>query len=272
MLSLILLCRTLRRQDRPTAHPRHREYASPPAANRRRDTDRWRRQLTKLPRPFPQYPPLTLRYGMMRLLRCASGAACAGQWLWGPARTFDMIVLTEQRMRSRLLSYIPVPQAVLASIAIPQQSLTCILTMSGSLSHCLSRCIGCVSGSKLDENAVHGIKVITYKLVCQLCEKRDLLCVKASVIEIITIRDFNAPTITAPNRFKRVGTHERRNITADCPCGHVELKRKIVVCIMPSTAQHLYQLLPPFARAHVFTPSPPLSGVNDKKYKRQLLS
>ena len=67
-----------------------------------------------------------------------------------------------------------------------------------------------MSGSKLDENAVHGIKVITYKLVCQLCEKRDLLCVKASVIEIITIRDFNAPTITAPNRFKRVGTKALR--------------------------------------------------------------
>ena len=94
---LMLLCRILRRQDRPTAHPRHREYASPLAANRRRNTDRWRRQLTKLPRPFPQYPPLTLRYGMMRLLHCASGAACAGQWPWVPARTFDVIVLTEQR-------------------------------------------------------------------------------------------------------------------------------------------------------------------------------
>ena len=159
------VCRILRRQDRPTAHPGTWEYASPPAANRRRDTDRWRRQLTKLPRPFPQYPPLTLRYGMMRLLRCASGAACAGQWLWGPARTFDMIVLTEQRMRPRLLSYIPVPQAVLASIAIPQQSLTCILTMSGSLSHCLSRCIGCVSGSKLDENAVHGKRFTLYQKI-----------------------------------------------------------------------------------------------------------
>lgn len=80
-----------------------REYASPPAANWRRDTDRWWRHLTKLPRPFPQYPPLTLRYGIVRLLRCASGAACAGQWPWVPARAFDMIVLTEQRVRSHLL-------------------------------------------------------------------------------------------------------------------------------------------------------------------------
>ena len=123
----------------PYTSPPAREYASPPAADRRRDTDRWRRQLTRLPKPFPQYPPLTLRYGMMRLLRCASGAARAGQWLQGPARTFDMIVLTERGCGFTSSPAIPVPQAVHASKAIPQQSLICILIMSGSLSHCLSR-------------------------------------------------------------------------------------------------------------------------------------
>lgn len=46
---------------------------------------------------IPTVSPLTLRYGTMRLLRCASGVACAGQWPWVPARTFDVIVLTEQR-------------------------------------------------------------------------------------------------------------------------------------------------------------------------------
>jgi len=90
----IQLCRFLKRQDRPTALPRHKEYASLSAANRRRDTDRWRRQVTRLPKPFPQYPPLTLRYGMMRLLRCALGAASTSQQLWSSARTFDVIVLT----------------------------------------------------------------------------------------------------------------------------------------------------------------------------------
>lgn len=115
------------------------EYASPPAANWRCDTDRRRRQLTRLPRPFPQYPPFTLRYRMTRLLRCASDAACAGQWPWGSARAFDMIVLTKRGIRSHLLPCIPVPQAVYASKAMPQQSLTCILIMRGSLSHCLPR-------------------------------------------------------------------------------------------------------------------------------------
>ena len=37
-----------------------------PATARRRDTSRWWRQLTKLPRPIPQYLPFTLRYGSLR--------------------------------------------------------------------------------------------------------------------------------------------------------------------------------------------------------------
>mgnify|MGYP007123095162 CR=1 FL=1 len=85
---------------------------------------------------IPTVSPLTLRYGTMRLLRCASGVACAGQWPWVPARTFDVIVLTEQRYALTPPPCISVPQAVHASKAMPQQSLTCILTMSGSLSHC----------------------------------------------------------------------------------------------------------------------------------------
>ena len=37
-----------------------------PALVRRRDTNRRWRQVTKLPGPFPQHPPLTLRYGYLR--------------------------------------------------------------------------------------------------------------------------------------------------------------------------------------------------------------
>ena len=37
-----------------------------PALVRRRDTNRRWRQVTKLPRPFPQYLPFTLRYGYLR--------------------------------------------------------------------------------------------------------------------------------------------------------------------------------------------------------------
>ena len=39
-----------------------------PALVRRRDTNRRWRQVTKLPRPFPQYLPFTLRYGCLRCL------------------------------------------------------------------------------------------------------------------------------------------------------------------------------------------------------------
>ena len=58
------LCRILRRQDRPTAHSRHGNMQAHPG--RRRDTNRRWRQVTKLPRPFPQYLPFTLRYGYLR--------------------------------------------------------------------------------------------------------------------------------------------------------------------------------------------------------------
>lgn len=205
MLSFIILVPYSRTARPPYCSPPAREYASPPAANWRRDTDRWWRQLTRLPRPFPQYPPLTLRYGIMRLLRCASGAACAGQWLWGPARTFDMIVLTEQRMRPRLLSYIPVPQAVLASIAIPQQSLTCILTMSGSLSHCLSRCRRTeFSESELKQDAVENDAVFSVQLIPQPLEKRSLLGCKNIAVEIISIRNPDPASITSADSFNRI--------------------------------------------------------------------
>ena len=39
-----------------------------PTLVRRRDTDRRWRQVTKLPRPFPQYLPFTLRYGSLRCI------------------------------------------------------------------------------------------------------------------------------------------------------------------------------------------------------------
>ncbi len=124
----------------PCCSPPVREYVSPSEASRQRDTDRWRRQVTRLPRPFPQYPPLTLRYGTMRLLCCASGVANTGQRPWGSARTFDIIVLTGRGWGPHLLPSTPNSQAVFASKSIPQQRLTYILNVSRSLSCCFSRC------------------------------------------------------------------------------------------------------------------------------------
>ena len=47
----------------PYCSPPAREYPSRLRLHKRHDTDsRWR-QVTKLPRPCPQYPPFTLRYG-----------------------------------------------------------------------------------------------------------------------------------------------------------------------------------------------------------------
>ena len=65
---ILKLYRILRQRDCPTAHPRHGEYSSRLRLHKRHDTDGRRRQLTKLPKPCPQYPPFTLRYGYMLVL------------------------------------------------------------------------------------------------------------------------------------------------------------------------------------------------------------
>ena len=76
--------------------------SKPPMVSKRHDTDgRWR-QVTKLPRPCPQYPPFTLRYGNMTGSSFAGGSwrfrhyHCRSQALRVPARAFDVILLTGQ--------------------------------------------------------------------------------------------------------------------------------------------------------------------------------
>lgn len=70
-----------------------------------RDTNRRWRQVTKLPRPFPQYLPFTLRYGSLRcvprLRRCHTPDSRPGV-----ARTFDVIALTG-RERKGITSFSP---------------------------------------------------------------------------------------------------------------------------------------------------------------------
>lgn len=52
----------------PYCSPPAREYPSRLRLHKRHDTNgRWR-QVTRLPRPCPQYPPFTLRYGNMLVL------------------------------------------------------------------------------------------------------------------------------------------------------------------------------------------------------------
>ena len=84
-----------------------------PALVRRRDTNRRWRQVTKLPRPFPQYPPFILRYGFFAAHPTSMALPEADSYP-GVARTFDAIVLTGRRTRFHPLSVRPGPQAVLA--------------------------------------------------------------------------------------------------------------------------------------------------------------
>ena len=82
----------------PYCSPPAREYPSRLRLHKRHDTySRWR-QVTKLPRPCPQYPPFTLRYGkMLVLLKLAAhgdpGAATRrSQALRVAARAFEVIL------------------------------------------------------------------------------------------------------------------------------------------------------------------------------------
>lgn len=124
------------------------------------------------------------------------------------------------------------------------------------------------SGSELDEDAVDRVTILSHKLVPQSPEKGRLLLVEALAVRLLAIkviptRHLDAAIATADG-FNRVRTHKRGNVIADRPLADVELAGQIVVCIMPSEAQHLQQSLAAFCRAHAFTPFPLLLTVHDK--------
>ena len=110
-----------------------------------------------------------------------------------------------------------------------------------------------LSRSKLDEDAVERIKVIPDKMFPLPDQQRDLSRIERPVMEIISIRNSHTPAV-ATEGFDGVRTHEYSNIAADCSSGNVKFKCQIVVCIMPSMAQYLQQLLPPFTWTHALTP------------------
>ncbi len=111
-----------------------------------------------------------------------------------------------------------------------------------------------LSRSKSVKDAVDRFQIVAREVYPQSYEQSDLLFVEGSVVEIVSIRNFYTPAV-ASGCFNRVRTHEYRYIPANRPPGNIELKRQIVVCISPSTAQYLQQLLPPFAwAAHALTP------------------
>ena len=113
----------------PYCSPPAREYPSRLRLHKRHDTDsRWR-QVTKLPRPCPQYPPFTLRYGNMLVLldlaaHGGSGAAMRRlQALRVAARAFEVILFDRNIRggREKLLPSLshPYPQAVIAPVPGP---------------------------------------------------------------------------------------------------------------------------------------------------------
>ena len=134
-----------------------------PGMAHRRDTDKRRRQLTKLPIPIPQYLPFTLRYGRLRSLprlrRCHAPDSHAGI-----ARAFDTIGLTgRDRGKSPPLS-LSLTAGSRGVEWLMQDAITYILTMNRSLSCCFSKYNSQCSESKLAENTVNRGEVVPGKL------------------------------------------------------------------------------------------------------------
>ena len=110
-----------------------------PGAAHRRDTDRRRRQVTKLPRPIPQYLPFTLRYGFLRRIpRLRRGQAPDSHAVL--ARAFDVIGLTGRKQRYHPLS-LSLAAGSPGAEWLMQDAIAYILTMNRSLSCCFSWCI-----------------------------------------------------------------------------------------------------------------------------------
>lgn len=131
---------------------------------------------------------------------------------------------------------------------------TYILIMSGACPAVFQGAGGMrLSRSKLDEDAVERVKVIPNKVFPLPNQQRDLSWSECPVMEIIPVRNSHTPAITTEG-FNRVRTHEYGNIAADRSSGNLKFKCQVVVCIMPSVAQYLQQLLPPFAWTHAPTP------------------
>ena len=137
---------------------------------------------------------------------------------------------------------------------MPQQSLTCILTMSRILSCCLSRYRGWASGRELEDDAVDRVKVVTGQRTAQSDQKLDLLLVERSAVGAVIIRNLDPSAVAAANSFNGVCTHERRHIIANRPFTNVELAGQVVIGIMPPEAKKPQQPQAPFGLAHVLTP------------------
>lgn len=129
--------------------------------------------------------------------------------------------------------------------------------------------------SELKEDAVESVQVVTLKLSAQFPEQSRLLWIKALAVwivtvEIKTIHHTYPTTMTAPNRFNRVGTNKLRNVMPDCLLADVELICQIAICIVPSTAQHLQQFLTAFCGAHAFTPFRVLLKDDDNRQRPRI--
>ncbi len=134
---MINVCRIIRRQDRPTALPRHGStQARPGAAARYQQTVAAGDYAAQaVPSVSPFYPAIRV-FAVLP----ASAALPAPDSRPGVARSFDAIVLTGRERKDAPPSLRPWPAGSPGDCTADAGCNTCILNMNESLSHCLSRC------------------------------------------------------------------------------------------------------------------------------------
>ena len=93
-------------------------------------------------------------------------------------------------------------------------------------------------GSKLKEDAVERVQVVTLELAAQSPEQIRLFWGELFAAEIVSIRHSDTSMMTAAYSLNRVRAHEFRYIAPNCHLGNINFACQIILCIMPSVEKH----------------------------------
>ncbi len=104
--------------------------------------------------------------------------------------------------------------------------------MNESLSHYLSRCWVCASGSELDEDAVKYNEVVPGKLISQLDQQGKLFRAESRAAGIKPISNFDT-SVAAPYDLNGVRTDELFDVVVDRSRGDIKLSCQILAGILP---------------------------------------
>ena len=175
----------------------------PLMVSKRHDTDsRWR-QLTKLPRPCPQYPPFTLGNGILWsslrwIMAVPALTQRRSQALRVAARAFDIILMTDSRKRD--MSHFCQPAGSLRARAWA----ACFQSPEGRARDCR---LGIEKGDKF---------VFSYECPAGICPR--------VMTELFTWCE----VIRCGGDFTYRGAKEKYEMDISCPCGSINFQLRAI--------------------------------------------